>query len=155
MIRISVIGTRAANAIEAEQAFEVGRLIAERGGVLICGGLSGVMEHAARGAKEVGGLTIGILPGYDPAQANRWIDIPISTGMTWARNVVVATSGQAVIAIGGGPGTLSEIAYAAIEGRPVIALGSWELDTDRLDSEIISASSPQEAVDRAFDRINI
>ncbi len=153
MICISVIGTHSANEAEAKQAYEVGRRIAERKAVLVCGGLGGVMEHAARGAKEAGGVTVGILPGYGRDAANEWIDIPIPTGISWARNVVVAASGQAVIAIGGGVGTLSEIAYAGMVDRPVIGLGSWELDESRLNFKIHKAASPSEAVEKAFQLI--
>ncbi len=116
-ICISVIGSGNGDVLSpkiAKIANEVGREIAARGAVLICGGLGGVMAEAAKGAKENGGLTIGILPGEDPGSANPFIDITLPTGLGFARNVLVAYSGDAVIAISGGLGTLSEISYALL-----------------------------------------
>ncbi|OGL63804.1 MAG: TIGR00725 family protein, partial [Candidatus Tectomicrobia bacterium RIFCSPLOWO2_12_FULL_69_37] len=107
---IAVIGDSVPSAETAALAEEVGRRIAERGAVLVCGGLGGVMEAAARGAKSAGGLTLGILPGYDPASANPYIDLPICTGMGHARNVIIAATAGALIALEGAYGTLSEIA---------------------------------------------
>jgi len=108
-------------------ALEVGRIIAEKGYTLICGGLYGVMEGASRGAKEAGGLTVGILPGYEPT-ANPYIDIRIPTGMGQARNVIVISSSSVVIAIGGNYGTLSEIAHALKLGKQVIGYKTWRIE---------------------------
>jgi uncharacterized protein (TIGR00725 family) len=117
--QISVIGSGADNEGRAE---EVGRLLAERGCTVVCGGLGEVMAGAARGAKAAGGTTIGILPGTTRADANEWIDHVIVTGLGHARNAVVAASGDAVIAVGGSYGTLTEIGFARIFGRPLVIL---------------------------------
>ncbi|PYP01322.1 MAG: TIGR00725 family protein [Gemmatimonadetes bacterium] len=119
---VAVVGGSACTAQEAEWATAVGRLIAERGAVLLCGGLGGVMEAAARGAKAAGGLTIGILPGDDPADANASIDVALATGMGEMRNALIVRAAQALIAIGGGWGTLSEIALARRSNTPVVGL---------------------------------
>jgi len=103
----------------------VGRLVAERRGTLVCGGLGGAMAAACRGAKEAGGATIGIIPGYDDRAANPWVEHVICTGLGQARNTLVAATGQALIAIGGGWGTLSEIALGLRLGRPVVLLDGW------------------------------
>jgi len=147
---ITVIGGSKATRAEALTAEEVGREIARRGAVLVCGGLGGIMEAACRGAKSEGGLTVGILPGIDRESANDYVDIPLATGLGYARNVLVAYSGDAVIAIGGMHGTLSEMAFASIKGAPVISLGSWELDEKRLPEPIHRAKDAKEAVDKAF-----
>ncbi|HYM49682.1 MAG TPA: TIGR00725 family protein [Candidatus Limnocylindrales bacterium] len=106
-------------------AYEVGRGIAERGAALLCGGSTGVMEHAARGARSAGGLTVGVLPGDDPSQANDYIDVAIATGLGQARNAVLVLSADGVIAIGGGLGTLAEIALALRAGRPAVGIRTW------------------------------
>jgi len=116
---VSVIGSGTAN---EERAEEVGRLLARRGCTVVCGGRGEVMAAAARGAKSAGGTTIGILPGTSRAEANEWIDHVVLTGLGHARNAVVAASGDAVIAVGGSYGTLTEIGYAKIFGRPVVIL---------------------------------
>lgn len=153
-ICISVIGTSSATKEEARVAQEVGRQIAEQGAVLICGGLGGVMEAVSRGAKEAGGITVGILPGEDPTSANPYIDIPIVTGLGFARNVIVASSGDAVIAVGGKLGTLTEIAFALMKGIPVIGIGTWALEKERLDGHgVIIARDAREAVEKAFQMI--
>ena len=126
-MRISVIGGQEADEQASRLAFEVGREIGARGHVLICGGRTGVMREACRGAKESGGLTVGILPGDDLGDVNEFVDIPLPTGIGYARNVLVARAGEAVIAIDGSLGTLSEIAFALISSRPVVGLGTWEL----------------------------
>jgi len=129
----------------------VGELLAQRGATVICGGLTGVMEAACRGAKSKGGLTIGILPGEDPSTANPWVDIPIATGINYARNIAVVKSAQAVIAIGGNYGTLSEIAFALKGGIPVIGLHTWSLSRNgREDDSIVKVYSATEAVDKAI-----
>jgi uncharacterized protein (TIGR00725 family) len=123
---LSVIGAGDASPAVCSVAEEVGREIARRGAVLVCGGRGGVMEAAARGALAEGGHTIGILPSYDRAQANEYIEFAIATGIGEARNVIVVASGDAVIALEGEAGTLSEIGLAMKLGRPVVALNSWQ-----------------------------
>lgn len=147
---ISVIGGSRAAAEELRMAEDVGREIARRGAVLVCGGLGGIMDAACRGAKAEGGTTVGIIPGMDSGEANPHVDIPIVTGMGYARNVIVAYSGDAVIAIGGMHGTLSEIAFASIRGAPVVTLGSWDLDEKRLPRPLNRVKSAAEAVETAF-----
>ena len=110
------------------------------------------MAAACRGAKSAGGTTIGILPGSDPAEANEWVDIPICTGLSYARNVIVVKTGRAVIAVGGAYGTLSEIGHAVSEGIPVIALETWELRRGGVDERSMTlADSPTDAVDKAIE----
>lgn len=141
-IQVAVIGSGREHEARAE---EVGRLIAERGCTLVCGGLGEVMAAAARGAKSAGGTTIGILPGESRAEANEWIDHAIVTGIGHARNLAVAASGDAVIAVGGSWGTLAEIAFARRLGRPVVALEpGWELEG------VPTAADPAEAVELAL-----
>jgi len=118
-IQVSVIGSGAEHEARAE---EVGRLLAGRGCTVVCGGRGGVMAAAARGAKSAGGTTVGILPGTSPLDANEWIDHVVVTGLGHARNAVVAASGNAVIAVGGSYGTLTEIGFALVYGRPVVIL---------------------------------
>jgi uncharacterized protein (TIGR00725 family) len=113
-----------------EWAEEVGQLLARGGATVITGGLGGVMRAASRGAVSAGGLTIGILPGEDPAEANEYVRIPIATGLAVGRNLVVVTSSDAVIAVGGRHGTLSEIGLALRMGRQVVALSSWRVESD-------------------------
>lgn len=119
---IAVIGGGTCTPEEAAIATSVGRLLAERGAILVCGGLGGVMEAVAKGANEAGGATVGILPGADPAAANRYIAIPLATGMGEMRNGLIVQVAQALIAIGGGVGTLSELALARRVGKPVVGL---------------------------------
>ena len=119
---VAVIGGGTCTSEEAEWAGVVGRLLAEQEAVLLCGGLGGVMEAAARGAKQARGLTVGILPGSDRADANPFIDVPLATGMGEMRNALIVRAAQAVIAIGGGWGTLSEIALAQRIGTPIVGL---------------------------------
>ena len=128
-----------------EAAERVGRGIAERGGILICGGLGGVMEAGCKGAKKAGGMTIGILPGMNQKDANKYVDIPIPTGVGYARNIIIVNTSDSVIAVNGKFGTLSEIAFCLQFGVPVIGLFSWEIDPS-----IIIASTPEQAVDIAF-----
>ena len=149
---IAVIGGGQFSKEEARMAEEVGQEIARRGAILVCGGMGGVMEAACRGAGSEGGVTIGILPGDNRQAANPYVQIPIVTGMGYARNVTVVKSSQAVIAVGGSYGTLSEISYALQSGIPVIGLNTWSLSKNkRQDSSIIPAHSPTEAVDKALD----
>ena len=131
-------------------AEEVGREIARQGAALVCGGLGGVMEAACKGAAEAGGLTIGILPGDSRMAANPYVKIPIVTGLGYARNVAVVKSSQAIIAIDGSYGTLSEIGHALQNGVPVIGLGTWSLAIDgKTDDSIIHVNNPKEAVSKA------
>ena len=148
---IGVIGDSSCSPEEAKLAETVGELLAQRGAIIVCGGLGGVMEAVCRGAKSKGGLTVGILPGQDSSMANPWVDIPVVTGLGEARNVAVVKSAQAVIAIGGSYGTLSEIAYALKSNIPVIGLNTWSLSRNRReDDSIIRAQSAAEAVDKAI-----
>jgi uncharacterized protein (TIGR00725 family) len=123
---LSVIGAGVTSLAQQRIAEEVGREIARSGAILVCGGRGGVMEAAACGARLEGGHTIGILPSYDRAQANQYIEFAIATGIGEARNVIVVASGDAVIALEGEAGTLSEIGLAMKIGRPVVALNSWQ-----------------------------
>ena len=151
---IAVIGGSQSSAKESKLAEEVGRELAKRGAILVCGGLGGVMEAACRGANSDGGLTIGILPGENRRDANSYVQFPIATGMGYARNAIVVKSAQAVIAIGGSYGTLSEIGYALQNGIPVIGLGTWSLAKNgKADKSIILAKNAADAVALAFDHI--
>jgi hypothetical protein len=143
-IRIGVIGGSKPDTRSRQVAFNVGKLIAEKGAILICGGLSGVMEAASRGAKQAGGLTIGILPGNSPLDANPNIDIAIATGLGYGRNSLVAMNADVIIAVDGQYGTLTEIAYGRIYGKKIIGLGTWDIEG------VIKAESAEEAVNIAF-----
>ena len=147
MLQISVIGSGPG---AEEAAEEVGRLLAERGCTVVTGGLGEVMAAASRGAKAVGGATIGIVPGERRDAANRWVDHVVVTGIGHARNLAVVASGDAVIAVGGHWGTLAEIAFARVLGRPVVVLEpGWELEGDGIER----AESPAEAVELALRRV--
>ena len=151
---ISVIGSSQASAQEIRDAEEVGRQIARSQAVLVCGGMGGIMEAACRGASEEGGLTVGILPTDSRKTANFHVDIPIVTGMGYARNLAVVKSGQAVIAVGGSYGTLSEIAHALQSDLPVIGLNTWQISRDnKYTSPIIGVKTPAEAVAKALEMI--
>ncbi len=151
---VAVIGGGECSAPEAELAEAVGRELARKGAVLVCGGLGGVMEAACRGASAEGGLTIGILPGDDSRSANPYVQLPVVTGLGYARNVAVVKSAQAVIAVGGSYGTLSEIGHALQSGIPVIGLNTWALSRNgQPDSSIVPAQNPVEAVDKALSLI--
>lgn len=144
---ISVIGAAAPSPEEYEYAVGVGILLAKKKIAVVCGGRGGVMEGVCRGAKSEGGLTIGILPGEERSTANRYVDIVIPTCLGTARNRIVATCGEAAIAIGGGFGTLSEIAFALERKLPVIALSSWRLEEPRAEgSTLVRVSTAHEAV---------
>lgn len=133
-------------------AEEVGRELARRGAMLICGGLGGVMEAACRGARQAEGITIGILPGNRATDANPYVSIPVVTGMGEMRNVIIIKSADAVIAIDGEFGTLSEIGHALKNGVPVIGLHTWEPAINgRSSDSIIIASDAGEAVDKALE----
>ncbi len=151
---VAIIGGGQCSREEARLAKEVGRELAKQGAILVCGGLGGVMEAACKGASSEGGLTIGILPGDSRRPANRYVQIPIVTGMGYARNLAVVKSAQAVIAIGGNYGTLSEISHALQSGIPVIGLNTWSLSrNNRQDNSIILAQNPADAVSKALNAI--
>jgi uncharacterized protein (TIGR00725 family) len=148
---IAVIGGSQCSKKEAKLAEEVGRELARRGAILVCGGLGGIMRAACKGASSAGGTTVGIIPGDNRQAANQYVQIPIVTGLGEARNVIVVKSAQAVIAIGGSYGTLSEISHALKNNIPVIGLNTWSLARNgRQDKSIITAQSPSEAVDKAL-----
>jgi uncharacterized protein (TIGR00725 family) len=136
---VAVIGPSEASSHEADQAERVGRLLAEAGAVVICGGLGGVMEAVSRGASSVGGTVIGLLPGSDRADANPHVTVAIATGMGEMRNALVVRAADAVVAVGGAYGTLSEIALALRTGVPVVGLGTWALD-DVVDAPDVEAA---------------
>lgn len=140
---MAVCGAGSCNREEAELARETGRLLAERGAVLLCGGLGGVMAEAAAG--EAGGLTVGLLPGDRAGEANPFIDLPLATGLGHARNAVLVRAAEAVIALAGGPGTLSEVALGLKMGQPMVGLKAW-----REVPGVVYALSPAEAVERAL-----
>jgi len=124
---IAVIGGRRIEKALLAEAEEVGRLIANSGAILVCGGLGGVMEAASKGAQSEGGLTVGILPQDNPDRANQHIDIPVATGLGIGRNVIIARTADALIAIGGEYGTLSEIAFALQLKKPVVGIKTWDI----------------------------
>ncbi|MBF0320614.1 MAG: TIGR00725 family protein [Nitrospirae bacterium] len=144
MVVVGVIGGRDVSPWHLAEAEETGRLVALRGGLLVCGGLGGVMEAACKGAKDAGGLTVGVLPQGDRSYANKYVDIPIATGMGTARNAIIAQTADVLIAIGGSYGTLSEIAFGLQFNKPVIGLGTWDIEG------VATAKAASEAVERAF-----
>ncbi len=151
---IAVIGGSQCTKEEAQTAEEVGRELARHGAILVCGGLGGVMEAVSKGASAEGGITVGILPGDNRQAANPYIQIPIVTGIGYARNVAVVKSAQAVIAIDGNYGTLSEIAYALQSGIPVVGLNTWSLSKNgQPENSIILAQNATEAVNKALSLI--
>jgi len=146
---ISVVGAGTASREEKAVAREVGRLLAEDGHTVVCGGRGGVMEAACRGAHEAGGLTIGILPGSTRERVNACVDIPVVTGLGDARNVIVALTGHAVVAVGGSLGTLTEVAFALKHNIPVIGLDTWDLEVSRLPGmNVFEASTPAGAIEK-------
>jgi len=138
-LTVSVIGGHDIDEKGVALACQVGQMIAQEGALLVCGGLAGAMEAAAKGAKEAGGLTIGILPGKDKEDANPYIDIPLPTSMGFSRNTIVACSADVVIALPGSHGTNCEICYGLVYKRPVIDLGGWDI------KGMIPAADVQEA----------
>jgi len=126
-ILVSVIGGHKCDEETANLAEKVGEIIASSGAVLVTGGRRGIMEAASRGAKQAGGLTVGILPGEDKSDANEFVDIVITTGMGYSRNALVAGTSEVVVALPGEYGTLSEIAFALNAGKPVYGLGTWDI----------------------------
>jgi uncharacterized protein (TIGR00725 family) len=146
---IGVIGGRESSPQVYKLAYQVGQEIAKSGSLLICGGKGGVMEASCKGAKENGGTTIGILPGDDVEEANPYIQIPIASGIGIARNVIIVKTAQAIIAINGRHGTLSEIAFARQLKKPVCSLEPW-LDVPG----VVVVKNAQEAVEFALTRNN-
>ncbi|MGB9797248.1 MAG: TIGR00725 family protein [bacterium] len=133
-------------------AEKVGEEIAKRGGILICGGMGGIMEYACKGAKKVGGITVGIIPTMDRNSANPYVDIPIVTGMGYARNIIVVLSSEAVIAIGGAFGTLTELAFALHFNIPVVGIRTWRVESEHTEVKgIVYVDSPEEAVKIAME----
>jgi uncharacterized protein (TIGR00725 family) len=143
-LRIGVIGGAKPQKRFQHIAHKLGLLIAENDAILVCGGLSGIMEEAARGAKQANGLTIGILPGPLPQEANPYIDIPIATGMGYSRNSLVVMNSDVLIAIDGQFGTLSEIAYGLVHGKKVIGIETWDI------SGILTVDTAEEAIELAL-----
>lgn len=149
---VAVIGGYPCSPEEYRMAESVGRELAVKGAVLVCGGEGGVMEAACKGATSAGGITIGILPGDNRRTANSFVTYPIVTGFGSARNLIVVKSAQAVVAVGGGYGTLSEISFALKYGIPVIGLKTWELSRNgQVESSIILMEDPVAAADLAVD----
>lgn len=148
---IAVIGAGACDSRVAGVAYNIGRLVAQRGAILVTGGMTGVMEAASRGAHDAGGLVVGIVPGLDPDAANAACDVVIPTGMGQLRNGLVVNSADAVIAVAGEWGTLSEIGFALKTGKPVIGWETWELARGGVPSAAPArAASAEDAVAQAF-----
>ncbi len=148
--RIGIIGAGLCDEQIKKTAEHVGRMVAERDAILYCGGLGGVMEAAAKGASEAGGVTVGILPGTKASDATPYISIPVVTGMSHARNVILVRSCETIISIGGSFGTLSEIALALKMWRPVVGLHTWKHLED-----VHYVNTPEEAVNMAFELLPI
>ncbi|MCK5787312.1 MAG: TIGR00725 family protein [Candidatus Sabulitectum sp.] len=145
---ISVIGGNTSSQEEHDFAFKLGGLLADRGLSVVCGGGSGVMEAVCRGCTEAGGLTVGILPGEEPSQANAFVSLALPTGLGVSRNRMVVLAGEAVCAIGGSYGTLSEISFALQAGKPVCCYGNWEIIPG-----ISRVSTPEEALEFVLEMI--
>jgi len=143
---VAVIGAGECDASTYHRAREVGRLLAERGCVVVTGGLGGVMEAASEGARSAGGTVVGVLPTSKPGAANAHVDIAIATGMGDARNAILANTAECFVAVDGSYGTLSEIAFALKRGKRVVSLGSLEIDP-----QVVAADSPEEAVRLVLD----
>ena len=145
---IGVIGGQFCSEDEERMAYEVGSRLAKQGAIIICGGLGGVMEAACRGAKEEGGTTIGVLPGPFRGDSNPYVDYAIATDMGQARNAIIVRTADALVAVGGEYGTLTEIAMALKMGKKVVALSSWEIASKGTpDDKIVRAGSPEAAVE--------
>jgi uncharacterized protein (TIGR00725 family) len=150
-LHVAVVGAGHADDEECDRAARVGRALAEAGAVVVCGGLGGVMAAACRGARDGGGTSVGILPGADRDQANEFVDVALSTGMGEGRNLLVVRNADAVVAIGGEFGTLSEVALALQAGVPVIGLDTWELSRrGRPARGVVEATTPEDAADMAL-----
>ncbi len=141
---VAVVGPGDASSDVEAQAEAVGHALARAGALVVCGGLSGAMAAACRGAKAAGGTTLGILPGLDRAAANRWVDVAVPTGMGEARNALVVRAADAVVAVGGAYGTLSEIALALKLGRTVVGLSTWQIEG------VQEADGPDDAARKAL-----
>jgi uncharacterized protein (TIGR00725 family) len=149
---VAVIGSGVADPERDAQAESVGRELARRGAVLLCGGLGGVMDASCRGAREAGGTTVGLLPGTDRAGASAHLAVALPTGMGELRNGLIVRAADAVIAVGGEYGTLAEIGFALKLGRPVVGLGTWELARHgRAVEAVVVAPDPARAVERALE----
>ncbi|HVS28440.1 MAG TPA: TIGR00725 family protein [Solirubrobacteraceae bacterium] len=146
---VGVIGASDADDALAALAEGVGRALGRAGAALVCGGLGGVMEAACRGAREEGGLTIGLLPGSDRGGANPWVQVALPTGMGELRNGLIVRAADVLVAVGGGYGTLSEIAFALRAGKPVVGLGALPLGPEQL-AAVELAEDPEDAVLRAL-----
>lgn len=148
---IGVIGPSSCDVRLSDLAYRTGRAIAQRGAVLLCGGLGGVMEAAAQGAREAGGQIIGILPGTSRQGANPYLSYSVVTGLGEARNLIIVRSSQALVAVSGGYGTLSEIALALKIGVPVVGIETWTLSlAGQVDKAIHQAKTPEDAVELAL-----
>lgn len=148
---VAVIGASEPDPERDAQAREVGAELARADAVLVCGGLGGVMEASCAGARQEGGTTVGLLPGHDRAAANPHLDVVLATGLGELRNGLIVRAADAVIAVGGGYGTLSEVGFALRLGRPVVGLGTWELSrAGQPDHGVVEAKSPADAVERAL-----
>ena len=155
-VRYPIVGVIGASRVDDDlraTAYDVGRLIAENEAILVCGGLSGVMEAACQGAYEHDGVTIGVLPSDDTYEANPYVQIPVATGLGIGRNIVIVRTADVLIAVGGTYGTLSEIGLALNLGKRVVHLRSWDLDqAGAVDPEIyVEAETPEDAVERALE----
>jgi uncharacterized protein (TIGR00725 family) len=153
---VAVVGGYRADADTLRHAEELGRLLAERGAIVVTGGREGVAEAVSRGATQAGGVTVGILPGRERDEANDWVQVAVPTGLGDTRNALVVMGADAVVALPGQYGTLSEISFALLDGTPVIALGGWDLSAaGPIDAPIERVESAAEAVaalDRALSR---
>ena len=151
-VQIAVVGAGEPDAALLPVAEEVGRRLAEAGALVVCGGLGGVMEATCRGARSAGGSTVGLLPGSDPSAANPFLDVVLPTGLGEARDALVARAGEVVIAVGGGYGTLAEVALALKAGTPVVGLDTWAIDRRELAADPVErVESAAEAVSRALE----
>jgi len=151
-VRIAVIGERQTSSPLEEAAETIGREIARRGGVLICGGMGGVREAACRGAATAGGVVVGVIPTDTAEDANRYVTIPLPTGLGEGRNILVVRGAEAVIAVGGGYGTLSELGHALKIGLPVIGVETWEVSRAGLPpAPIRRTRDPRQAVEWAWE----
>ncbi len=145
---IAVIGGRNVEKALLKEAEKIGRLLAKRGAILVCGGLGGVMEAVSRGMRSEGGLTIGILPQDHKGKANAFIDVPIATGLGDGRNVIIARAADAVIAVGGEYGTLSEIAFALQMRKAVVGISTWNV------KGVVPAEDAEDAVNKIYEHLN-
>ena len=147
---IGVVGPGQPDAVRDARAEAVGRLLAEAGAVVVCGGLGGVMAAACRGARSAGGTTVGLLPGDDRRAANPWVSVPLPTGLGELRNGLVVRASDALVAVGGGYGTLSEMALALKTGCPVVGLDAWPVPVPRGGPAVISCPDPALAVSQVL-----